>query len=198
MTSLGRGLSPAGGVLDGEQRLRSTVAVASFGAYGEAAAAVRDLADSGFPVERTTIVGCDLRLVEEVTGRMTVGRAVGLAAASGAWLGALVGMLLALFGTTGALGFLYILWWSLLLGAIFGAVFGFAGYTVAGRYRGFTSDRLVVANRYDLHADPEGASALRRQLLHMRPPGMTLVDARGDAPAGASYQPAPVDPKSGR
>jgi hypothetical protein len=145
------------------------VPVASFQSYADAEATVRELADAAFPVERTTIVGCDLRLVEQVTGRLTVARAAGLGAASGAWIGFLIGLLLALFASTTVGGFFGVLLLSILLGATFGAVFGLVSYLVADRYRGFTSDRLILAARYDLHADLDVADPLRTQLLQRRP-----------------------------
>jgi hypothetical protein len=47
--------------------------VASYSTYTEAARAVNWLADHGFAVERTAIVGTGLRSVERVAGRMTQG-----------------------------------------------------------------------------------------------------------------------------
>ena len=58
--------------------------VASYSAYEEAQAAVDRLSDEGFPVENLDIVGSGLRLVERVTGRLTMARATAAGAASGA------------------------------------------------------------------------------------------------------------------
>jgi heat induced stress protein YflT len=167
-----------------EKRLRRTVPVASFQSYADAEAAVHELADAAFPVERTTIVGCDLRLMEQVTGRLTATRAAGLGAASGAWVGFLVGLLLAVFVSVTIGGFFGVLLLAIVLGAIFGAIFGLVSYLVADRFRGFTSDRLILAGRYDLHADPEVADPLRTQLLQRRP---AAVQAAGQA--GAAVHP---------
>ena len=49
--------------------------VASFERYEEAQRAVDYLSDEKFPVERVAIVGEGLRLVEQVTGRLTWWRA---------------------------------------------------------------------------------------------------------------------------
>lgn len=49
------------------------------------------------PVEHVRIVGDGVRTVENVTGRMTKGKAALTGAASGAWFGALIGLLFALF-----------------------------------------------------------------------------------------------------
>jgi hypothetical protein len=53
------------------------------------------LSDSGFPVEHLQIVG--IRTVEQVTGRMTTGKAALYGAGSGAWLGILTGLIFGLF-----------------------------------------------------------------------------------------------------
>ena len=64
----------------------------TFEDYPSVQHAVDHLADHGFPVERVAIVGRDLRYVEQVTGRITVGTA----AAFGALHGAVIGSLFAL------------------------------------------------------------------------------------------------------
>src|SRR5580765_4541639 len=65
--------------------------------YVYAQQAVDFLSDSGFPVQNVLIVGTDLKQVERVTGRLTTGRVALAGAASGAWLGLLVGVLLGIF-----------------------------------------------------------------------------------------------------
>ena len=47
--------------------------IASYPTYQEAERAVDHLSDQGFPVERVAIIGQDVRLVEQVTGRMGLG-----------------------------------------------------------------------------------------------------------------------------
>src|SRR4051794_41603426 len=74
-------------------------AVASFGSYDEAQAAVDRLSDDGFPVEHIDIVGSDLRLVERVTGRLTKGRDPTAGIAGGAVFGRLVGLAVGLVRT---------------------------------------------------------------------------------------------------
>ncbi|MFE5589107.1 general stress protein [Streptomyces sp. NPDC056549] len=58
--------------------------VASYKTYKEAERSVDHLSDQGFPVEGVAIIGQDLRLVEQVIGRMDYGRAALHGAASGA------------------------------------------------------------------------------------------------------------------
>lgn len=164
-------------VIQRETALAQTVAVASFPTYHGASEAIARLAGTGFPIDQITIVGCDLRLVEEVTGRMTLPRAAALGAISGAWFGALVSALVGIFaGSFGA--FLALLLWGIILGAVFGAGLGMLGFISIDRNRGFTSDRVVVAGRYDMHAPPDLADRLRTEVLTHRPSDVSIIDGR--------------------
>ena len=75
------GLRPS---TDTNRRSRRTIA--SFDDYADAQRAVDRLSDEGFPVERVSIVGTGLRYVEDVTGRLTTGRAALMGATQGAAL----------------------------------------------------------------------------------------------------------------
>src|SRR5688500_19204485 len=77
--------------------LTSRRTVASFATYADASRAVDYLSDHKFPVERVAIVGHNLRLVEQVTGRRTKGRAALEGAMVGALIGAFFGFLFGLF-----------------------------------------------------------------------------------------------------
>ena len=132
--------------------------VATYPTYDEAQRAVDRLSDAGFPVQYVDIVGRDLSLVENVTGRLTTGRAAAAGAASGAWFGLFIGLLVGLF-TTGpeCLGLVL---GGLLIGAVWGAVFGFlAHYSTRGQ-RDFASTQGLRAARYELMvADAQAAKA---------------------------------------
>src|SRR5262245_33571696 len=69
----GSAAPPAAGA--GRRTTRPTVTVATYETYAEAQRAVDYLSDNGFPVQHTAIIGTDLRLVETVTGRLTIARA---------------------------------------------------------------------------------------------------------------------------
>jgi hypothetical protein len=132
------------------------VVVASYSTYGEAQRAVDRLSDEQFPVEHVQIVGRDLQLVETVTGRLTKGRAALAGAASGAWFGLFIGLLVGLF-TTGP-EWLGLVLGGVLIGAFWGAVFGFLAHLATGGMRDFASLRGLVAKTYDIlvadgHAD---------------------------------------------
>jgi len=127
--------------------------LSSFGEYAGAQAAVDRLSDAGFPVEHTSIVGHGVRIVEQVTGRMTRGRAAGLGAASGAWFGLMIGLLFGLLAPGGT--WISLLLWGLVLGAVWGAVFGFAGHAFTRGRRDFSSVQGFEAERWDVMVDAE-------------------------------------------
>lgn len=130
--------------------------------YGEAQRIVDTLSDAGFPVEHVRVVGTGLRSVEQVTGRMTNGRAALYGAGSGAWMGLLVGLLLGIF-TVGA--WLSVVLWGVLLGAVWGLIFGLIGHAVTGGRRDFRSVQGLEAEAYDVlvEADHIGTADAKLQ-----------------------------------
>jgi hypothetical protein len=140
--------------------------VSSYDSYEDAERAVDYLSDNGFPVENAQIVGSNLRLVEQVTGRVTTGRAALAGAGSGAWFGLFIGLLVGLF-TTGP-AWVGLVLGGLLIGAVWGAIFGFiAQYAMHGR-RDFASARALVAERYDVVVTAEAERA-RTLIAQIRP-----------------------------
>lgn len=180
--TLDRPSSRTGRIPDREAQLAGTVSVATFRDYPAAEAAVQHLADADLPIEHLAIVGNDLKVVEEVTGRASVWRSVMLGAAGGVWLGALIALLFAIFSESFR-EFIAILLWGLLFGALFGAVWGAFNYLFIGRERGFTSERLVLAGRYDLQVPVEHADQFRARLAESGPDSAP-VDG---GPPGAAY-----------
>lgn len=140
--------------------------VGSYPTYPGAQRAVDFLSDSDFPVDRTAIIGSDLRMVETVLGRMTRGRAAAMGAGTGAWFGLLVGLLLSFFAREGNDVLLLILS-GLFYGAVFGAVFGFVSHAMTGGRHDFASRSQIVASRYDVVADPEVAEDARNMLIKL-------------------------------
>jgi hypothetical protein len=143
---------------------RATVAVASYPDYAAAQRAVDFLSDNKFPVDRVRIVGFDLRLVEQVHGRMTIGRAALAGAGTGAWFGLLIGILLGAFAV-GA-------WWRVLLvavvaGVVWGAVFGAIAHAITGGQRDFTSTPTLQADHYTLIVDADVADQSREMLSRL-------------------------------
>ena len=139
------------------------VHVGSYDTYEQAQAAVDYLSDDKFPVENVTIIGTDLRMVETVTGRLTTGRAVAAGAAGGAWWGLFVGLLLGIFSTDGA-DWIGSVLTGLLVGIVFGALFGWMGYRATQGRRDFTSTSRITASRYDVLCNPAHAEDARARL----------------------------------
>ena len=142
--------------------------VGTYDTYVEAQRAVDFLSDEQFPVQHVSIVGSDLKMVENVLGRLTRGRAAMAGAASGAWFGLFVGVLLSLFAKkdTNGLGLVVV---ALLYGSVFGAIFGFVGHALSGGKRDFTSRSKIVASSYDVHCTWAEADKAREVLARLTP-----------------------------
>ncbi|USX54993.1 general stress protein [Lentzea sp. HUAS12] len=125
--------------------------LASFPDYLGAQRLVDRMSDDGFPVESVRIIGDGVRTVEQVTGRLTRGRAALAGAASGAWFGVFIGLLFGLF-TTGTAWVWFVLI-SLVVGAFWGAVFGFVAHWSTRGRRDFASVMTLQAKRYEVHVD---------------------------------------------
>lgn len=138
--------------------------VGSYATYEEAQRAVDHLADSDFPVRDVTIVGVDLMLVERVIGRLTWGRVLMSGAASGAWFGLFVGLLLFFFSPDDSFGPILV---GLLSGIVFGIVFAAVGYRASRGRRDFTSASQMVAGRYDVLCQPRNAEKAREMLAKL-------------------------------
>ena len=133
--------------------------------YPEAQAVVDTLSKREFPVAKLAIIGSDLKTIERVTGKLTYARAAGAGAASGAWFGLFIGLVLFLFSENPAsLAFVGA---ALLIGAGFGMIFGIVSYTMNRRRRDFTSTHQVLAASYQIVVEP--SLALRAQELLERP-----------------------------
>jgi hypothetical protein len=136
--------------------------LASFPTYVGAQRLVDKMADGGFPVEHVRIVGEDLRIVEHVTGRMTTVKAVLAGAATGAWFGLFVGLLLGLFATVDS--WFWVVLTSLLVGVVWGAIFGLIGRLATRGVRDFASVEAIEAGRYDVYVDAAYAADAARFL----------------------------------
>jgi uncharacterized membrane protein len=136
--------------------------VASYDSYDEAQAAVDKLSDLKFPVEELDIVGSDLRIVEHVTGRLTLSKATTAGAASGAWFGLFIGLLVGLF--TAGPTWLGLVLGGLFFGAVWGALFGYIGHSATRGMRDFSSTRNLIASKYDVVARGGHAPDARRLL----------------------------------
>lgn len=157
--------------------------VASFASYGEAQAAVDQLAAVGFPVHELEIVGSGLRSVEQVTGPMSTSRAVASYAGTGAWFGLFSGLLVGFF--TPGPDFLGLIVGGLLIGAVWGAVFGLVARWMMRGHHNFSSLHSVVATRYDVIA-LDGVAGNARAALGLGGPS-PAYGAPSSGPAGTNW-----------
>jgi MFS family permease len=145
-----------------EVRPSRGVLVGTYSNYADAQRAVDRLSDAQFPVEHVQIVGRDLTIVENVTGRLTTGRAAMAGAASGAWFGLFIGLLVGLF--TSGPEWLGLVLGGLLIGAFWGAVFGFLAHWATRGMRDFSSLRGLAAGSYDVLVDEDHAARAKELL----------------------------------
>jgi len=141
-----------------------TVSVATYPDYAQAQHAVDYLSDNKFPVEKTSIVGTDLRLVENVLGRFTTVRAAGAGAASGAWFGLFIGLLLGIFSNSNWFAVIFV---TLIIGAIWGAIFGAIAQAATGGRRDFTSRSSLQAGQYAVVVEADAAGEARALLTRL-------------------------------
>jgi uncharacterized membrane protein len=135
--------------------------IATYPDYAAAERAVDYLSDQGFAVERTAIVGKDLRSVEQVEGRMSAGRAALVGLGEGALIGTLFALLFGVFFTRPAFGGLLL--YSILTGGLFGTLFGTLSHImVSDGKRDFVSDTSITADRYEVQVDDGVADEAER------------------------------------
>ncbi|MGW1558049.1 general stress protein [Streptomyces sp. NPDC002144] len=143
-------------------------AIASYATYQEAERAVDHLADQGFPVQKVAIIGQDVRLVEQVIGRMGYGEAALHGAASGALPGVLVGWIFGLLNWVNPVvsGLLLALY-GLIFGAVVGALLALFLHAAQGGRRDFASVRSMEPSRYDVVADEDVADEAARLVAEL-------------------------------
>jgi hypothetical protein len=152
-------------------------AVASYKSYRDAERAVNYLADNRFPVERVAIVGRELELVQQVTGRLTAVDAAARGALTGAVTGALIGWLFAIFTWFDpriASGWLIIdgLWFGTLVGILMGLVM----YLVTKSRRRFDAISMMQPEYFDIAVDESCADDAARMLLGFPLPSRVQVE----------------------
>lgn len=138
--------------------------------YEQAQELVDRLSDGGFPVEKTRIVGTGLRSVEQITGRLTTGKAAGQGALGGLWFGLMIGILFLIFAPES--GLLMILL-AVGFGAVWGAIFGAIGHAATRGKRDFSSVQVMEAESYDVLVEASHV-AQAAQVVEGRP----VPDAR--------------------
>jgi len=156
--------TPAASPAAGAASAAPVVQVATYPDYAQAQRAVDYLSDNQFPVEKTSIVGTDLRLVETVLGRLTTARAAGAGAASGAWFGLFIGLLLGIFSNSNWFAVIFV---CLIIGAVWGAIFGAIAQAATGGRRDFTSRSSLQASQYGIVVEAAVADEARALLTRL-------------------------------
>src|SRR5690625_3797127 len=152
----------------GSGRSTQRTVIASYNSSPEAQQAVDFLADREFDVRAISIVAEGLSFVEQVTGKMSWGRAALSGLGSGALIGAFIGFIFGIFNFFAPLTSAFSLALSgALFGAIFGLVIGLISYGVTGGRRDFTSTSSINADRFDVTANPDVAEQARQVLRQM-------------------------------
>jgi hypothetical protein len=126
--------------------------------YTQAQRVVDHLADNRFEVETTQIVGSDLRLVEQVTGRQTWFTVIAWGVATGVWFGLLIGLVLSIVDSTSVLGSIL---WGVSWGAVFWTAFAVFDYALSRGRRDFTSLTVTVPSTFEVLVDAEAADRAR-------------------------------------
>jgi hypothetical protein len=160
---MGMPFTPAGAGADPNLG-RNMQTVATFPDYASAQRAVDFLSDEKFPVERTAIVGTNLRLVENVLGRMTTGRAAVAGAASGAWFGLFIGLLFGIFSSVNWFGILVA---AILIGAAWGAIFGATAHAMTRGQRDFKSRSSLQASEYAVIVEADHVEQARQLITRL-------------------------------
>jgi hypothetical protein len=135
--------------------------------YADAERTVDRLSDLGFPVERVAIIGHDLRLVEQVTGRLNYGGAALKGALSGALPGALIGWIFGLFDLVNPLvASIVLAFYGLIIGAVVGALLGLVMHAMQGGRRDFDAVTMMVPDRFEVVVDEDVADEAARLLAN--------------------------------
>ncbi|HEV2634491.1 MAG TPA: general stress protein [Actinocrinis sp.] len=133
----------------------------SYDTYAEAQGIVDYLADQDFEVEKTQIIGTDLRMVEQITGRLTWPRALLAGAAGGAWFGLFVGLLMGFLSTV---SFGRAMAWGLSWGLIFGLTYAAITYGLSAGRRDFTSRSATIPSHFEVFVAAEHSDHARTVL----------------------------------
>jgi hypothetical protein len=142
-------------------------AVTSVRQYEDAEHAVDWLSDHDFPVEHASIVGTGLRYVEQVSGRVTTGRAALIGIGYGALVGLLFGALFGALFTTDDASYWGELAFSIFIGVLFGGLAGAISHFVTQGRRDFASTAQTRADHYEVQVDDGYANEAQRLLSTM-------------------------------
>lgn len=163
--------------------------VATFSSYAQAHSAVNYLSAQKFPIEKLTIIGTDVHLVERVTGRLSYSRVAIAGATTGSWFGLFVGVLFSVFGSEGGERWPTILT-AVAFGTAIGILFSVVSFALSSGKHAFTSTNQAVATTYTVMCEDHLAQQAIQQL---REGGLTTVPA----PVVKTQEPVTTVPPTG-
>jgi len=136
--------------------------VGTYETHAEARAAVSALAEAGFPIRRSRIVGEGVRLVEYVTGRQRLWAAIAESASVGGIVGALFTLVLGVFDlvelTISEAGLVA---WGVVVGLVAGALIGLIGFAFSRSRSDFSSVATAEASHYTVEVAADYADRAR-------------------------------------
>ena len=135
--------------------------VATYENYQAAVAAIDQLVEKEFPVEKVSIIGSELRSIERVTSGLSYPKAALSGLASGVWFGLFIGLIMIIWNPNNSLNYLFA---ALALGAGFGIISGVATYAFSRRYKNYQSTNAVIATKYTIIVDADVAGQAQRIL----------------------------------
>lgn len=142
--------------------------IADFTKYQDAVEFVDRLVANEFPAQLVSIIGSDLRTVEQLRGKLGYGRIALSGLITGSWVGLLFGLLFgssdpteaALASNIGA---------GIVIGAGVGMLLNVIRFSLAKSKRTFISTSQVVANRYDVLVPAEQSEQAKKASLVKAP-----------------------------
>lgn len=163
--------------------------VGRYRTYAQAQKAVDYMADEHFPVAMVSIIGSDLKSVEQVTGRLSYPKVALQGALNGLVFGAFFGLLMSLLGGANMASSLLL---TMILGGAFWMLMATITYAMSRGKRDFTSTSRIVAGSYEVLAAPEVAGQAR-QVLNGMEGGHTV----GPGAQNQGYR-GPAGPQNGQ
>ncbi len=165
-------------------------AIGRYTSYADAQKAVDYLADQQFEVAKISIIGSDLKSVEQVTGRLSYPKVALQGALNGVVFGAFFGLLMSLLG---GMDLAQALLLPIIMGGAFWMLLATITYAMQRGKRDFTSTNRIVAGSYEVIAAPEVAGEARNVLG-----GLNLRQAPGSRPQPGSWNQPPQGPNGQR
>jgi hypothetical protein len=142
-------------------RTGNQTSLGTFTSYDDAQRVVDTLAERSFEVETTQIIGTNLRMVEQVTGRQTWPKAILTGMVQGVWFGLFIGLVLSILSDTSFLGAIA---WGISWGVVFWGAFAALDYAWARGRRDFTSLSVTVPTTFEVLVESDHADRARRSL----------------------------------